>query len=476
MLREPGLVRFDTSTDKDFLIFRSDRSSMKTYNFDYTYALTIDTVNEILQLNLALIDLEVSYSRQNTGSSLTLTGKLAPWSIVTGGSNQLLRFNVLFSSGTLTVEEPTFGTRSYDLAGAIVQIEANLGWLGAGSSTNSQGNSDSTGLVFDFHSRTLPGTRGNVSAYQVIDPSGKLQQAGQILRDIMPDLLVQNKDKLQSIFARINPAPGNVGSWLAPKCWDYYYAESGGKGYLCFLCMVSDNPLPSALGFDTSIFSLFPNANTFFSISREMFLRNVVLPALQQTFSGSSFSVANLCGNWQLLNQNNVTIDKLTATSLICRIDSDGLGLRVTVSGGGPLKFLFGLADLPGAYFSWQVGSLYLLQFDATKQTVTFLPDPNPCKHADHYVPAADWVLLFVIDILNIAGIASLIYDATAGFINQINNLNVDGVNTCLGQAFGGNPINLANLVDWNRTGWQLTLQTAGLDGDFYMVADLQLS
>lgn len=449
---------------------------MKTYNFDYTYALSIDSVNEILQQNLASIDLEVSYSKQTSDSSLTLTGKLAPWSIVTGGSNQLLRFNVPFSSGTLTITESAFGTFSYDLAGTIVQIEANLGWLGAGSSPNSQGNSGSTGLVFNFQSSNLPGTQGNVSAYQVIDPSGKLQKAEQILRDIMPDLLVQNKSKLQSIFAQINPTPQNMGSWLTPKCWDYYYAESGGKGYLCFLCMISDHPLPSALGFDTSIFSLSPNANTFFSISREMFLRNVILPALQQTFSGSSFSVTNLCGNWQLINQNNVSIDKLTATSLTCRIDSDGLGLRVTASGGGPLKFLFGLADLPGSYFSWQVGSLYLLQFDTAKQTVTFLPDPNPCKHVDHYVPAADWVLLFVVDILNIAGIASAIYDATDGFINQINNLNVDGVNTAIGQAFGGNPINLANLVDWNRTGWTLTIQNSGLDGDFYMIGNLQLS
>ncbi len=449
---------------------------MKTYNFDYTYALTIDTVNEILQQNLAQIDLEVSYSSQTTDSNLTLTGKLAPWSITTGGSNQLLRFNVPFSSGILTVEESTVGTFSYDLTGVVVQIEANLGWLGADSSTNSQGNSDSTGLVFNFQSSDLPGKQGNISAYHVIDTGGKLQQAEQILRDIMPDLLVQNKSKLQSIFAQINPTPPNVGSWLAPKCWDYYYAESNGKGYLCFLCMISDNPLPSALGFDTSIFSLSPNANTFFSISREIFLRNVVLPALEQTFSGSSFSVEHLCGNWQLINQNNVSIDKLTATSLTCRIDSDGLGLRVTASGGGPLKFLFGLADLPGAYFNWQVGSLYLLQFNAAKQSVTFLPDPNPCKHADHYVPAGAWVLLFLIDILNIVGIASAIYDATDGFISQINNLNVDGVNTSIGQAFGGNPINLANLVDWNRAGWQLTLQTAGLDGDFYIAGNLQVS
>jgi len=255
-----------------------------------------------------------------------------------------------------------------------------------------------------------------------------------------------------------------------------YYVESNGKGYLCFLCMISDHPLPNSLGFDPSIFSLSPNANTFFSISREMFLSNIILPALQQTFNDGGFYVRTLCENCQLINANNVSIDKLTATMVSCAIDSNGLGLRVTASGGGPLKFLFGLADLPGAYFSWQVGSLYLLQFDATKQTVTFLPDPNPCKHVDHYVPAADWVLLFVIDIVNIAGIASFIYDATVGFINQINNINVDGVNTAIEQAFGGNPINLANLVDWNRSGWTLTIENAGLDGDFYLVGNLQLS
>lgn len=449
---------------------------MKTYNFDYTYALSIDNVNEILQQNLAQSDLEVSYTIQNGTSNLTLSGKLAPWSIVMGGCNQLLRFSIPFTSGTLTVEGSVFGNMSYDLAGVTVRIEANLGWLGPGSSTAAQGNSNNTGLIFNFQSSNSPGTQGNVSAYQVTDPGGKLQQASEILRSIMPDLLVENKSKLQSIFAQINPAPQNVGSWLTPKCWDYYYAESNGKGYLCFLCMISDDPLPSTLGFDPSIFSLSPNSNTFFSISREMFLSYIALPALQQTFSSGGFYVRNLCENWQVINANNVPIDKLTATMVSCKIDSNGLGLRVTASGGGPLKFLFGLADLPGAYFSWQVGSLYLLQFDATKQTVAFLPDPNPCKHADHYVPAADWVLLFFISIFNIVGIASFIYDATEGFINQINNINVNGVNAAIGQALGGNPVNLANLVDWNRPGWTLTIQNAGLDGDFYLVGNLQLS
>ena len=123
---------------------------MKTYNFDYTYALAIDTVNEILQKNLAQSDLEVSYSIQTANSNLTLSGKLAPWSIATGGSNQLLRFNIPFMSGTLTVEGSVFGSFSCDLTGAIVRIEANLGWLGPGSSTTSQGNSNNTGLAFNF--------------------------------------------------------------------------------------------------------------------------------------------------------------------------------------------------------------------------------------------------------------------------------------------------------------------------------------
>ena len=54
---------------------------MNTYGFDYAFALSVDAVNAILKRNLAGVAMNVHYTTkdEDTGSTITLTGKLAPW-------------------------------------------------------------------------------------------------------------------------------------------------------------------------------------------------------------------------------------------------------------------------------------------------------------------------------------------------------------------------------------------------------------
>ncbi|MBV9787983.1 MAG: TULIP family P47-like protein, partial [Chloroflexi bacterium] len=296
---------------------------MDTYGYDYSFALTRNTVNEILKLNLANVDMSVVYSSTDpkTGLNVTIQAKLAPWSLMPGGSNKLLRFNMPFTSGTLTIDG--LGKPPYDLTNAAVEIEANLGWLGS-ASVGTQGGGDQTKLVFNFQQSTSPDQHGYVSTVEVTN-NGHLDDLSiGVLHDVMPDVLIQNQANLQYIFANVNPTPANVSNWLAPKSWDYYYTEREQDqfGVLCFLCMLTDAPLPTTPAFDSSILTTSDDA--FLLISQPMFLQHIVLPSVQNSFNGS-FSLESDATGWKIVNQSSFNIGNVTANSFVCRPSDSGL-------------------------------------------------------------------------------------------------------------------------------------------------------
>ena len=101
---------------------------MKTYGYDYCYALSIAEVNKILTAEMAGMDLEIAYTTvdPDSGSTINIQGKLSPWQIVKGGSNKLINFNVPIAQGFLSLEGGAI-TGSYDLSNVTVEIQMNLG-------------------------------------------------------------------------------------------------------------------------------------------------------------------------------------------------------------------------------------------------------------------------------------------------------------------------------------------------------------
>jgi hypothetical protein len=135
---------------------------MKTYGFDYAFALSIDAVNAILRRNLAGVAMSVHYTTldEDTGSTITLSGKLAPWQIVRGGQNTLLNVNVPFGEGSLT---RTGGALkgNYDLSGVTVELQLSLGWMGAGDAQQGSGSgaaASSCSIPRTRKTRTTPAT------------------------------------------------------------------------------------------------------------------------------------------------------------------------------------------------------------------------------------------------------------------------------------------------------------------------------
>jgi hypothetical protein len=175
---------------------------MRTYGFDYVFAVSVDWVNGILARNLSHLT-SVAYKTvdEDTGSTISLNAQLAPWSVVAGGQNNLLNMNLPISSGSLTLTGGALkGDYKLDGVAAIMQI--SLGWMGTGTGQDATGAGTSTNLVFSPDNTKDKNNPGYVATLRILDPNKRLDSiASGLLRQYMTDVLVSNKDKLKYIFA-----------------------------------------------------------------------------------------------------------------------------------------------------------------------------------------------------------------------------------------------------------------------------------
>jgi hypothetical protein len=443
---------------------------VKTYGFDYAYALSLDEVNQILQRNLAQVSMVMHYTTHDpdSGSTITLQAELAPWSIVRGGQNNLLNMQVPISQGFLELEGGAI-TGSYDLTGVSAVIQARLGWVGTGSAQDASGSGSSSHLVFDPSGAPDPDTPGYVATILINDPQGNLDSvASGLLRAYFAAAIYANKAALKYILASIDPAPAQVASWLNPKQWNYFYCETADLAAFCFLCMLSDAAMPPP-AFDSTALSA--SANTSVLVSQQAFFANVVLPGVQAAFPSGAFALN--CPNDQcsITNKGDFDLDKVTAHSFVLTTSNDGNGLACQAKGGGPLKFLFGLAKLPNASYSWEVDTVNPLKF--ANPAVNFADDPQPTLKQDHDMPWYDWPLVVVLGITNVAGLVSMIYDLVENFSDQANKVGMGSINRNVQKATGGNVGSLTNLLAWEHGDQHLSVNEARLDGAFQIQGTL---
>ena len=439
---------------------------MKTYEFDYACAVLVSTINRTLTDNLSKLDITIDYTTvdQDSGSTITLKAKLDPWQIVTGGQNRLINVSIPFDEGFLAIEGGAI-TGSYDLSGVSVIVQISMGWMGAGDEQQAQGSGNNTKLTFNPTQTSINNNPGYVAPINVLDPDKQLDTISTgLLRSYIPAALVANKDKLEYIFANVNPKPANLGSWLQPAKWQYFYTAAGNVDALCFLCMMSDAPFPQS-AFDSSV--LRADTECILMVSQQQFFTNVVLPGIKTAYPGGTFTMSTQNELSTITNSGDFSIGSVTASSLTVTASDQGNGLKTVSSGGGPLKFLFGLVDLPGASYSWGITSTNPLQF--ANQQVSFQKDPNPTITQDHTVKWYDWVLLVVTGITNVVGLVAAIYDAVNGFHSKVDLVGTDTINKNVQASTGGTVVNLRSVVDWTLDQKQLTATDAGLSGAFYV-------
>lgn len=449
---------------------------MRTYGYDYSFAVSVDEVNKILVENLDNVDLELKYSGTDSqsGSAISLDAKMDPWQIIKGGQNALLRFSMPISDGYMSIEGPI--SNSYDLTNVTILIEVSLGWLGSSDIQETSGIGDITQLIFSPTQTKDPDNPGYVAVVNILDPDKRLDTVGLgLLRNYTQNILYENREKINYIFADVFPKPNNLSSWLNPYKWIYYY--STGKSYdaLCFLCMLRDTAWPESPAFDST--SLTSDTNATILVSQETFFNNVVLPSVKSTFSGGDFSTDvstdESCTIKNGKDFNVKTSDgNITASSFKLTTSDGGNGLKTKTSGGGSLKFFFGLTKLPNASYSWSCEDTNPLQYK--DDNITFLADSNPVTHHDQTIHWYDWVLLVVVGITSLPGLISIIVDSIDDFSDQVNDVGINNINDGLSTAVSGAMVNLANVINWStKDGQKFVSSKAGLNGALYVYGNL---
>ena len=447
---------------------------MLTNGYDYIFALSWDAVNDILTANLKDKDIEIVATQTDSdlGLTVSLDIKLAPWQISAGGGNSLVHLSLPIREGRMEIDGGT-APLILDLAGVSIIVETTLGWLGSGGQPQASGDANSSQLVL-LPSSTTAADPGGVALVALNDPRNVLTSLSRaFLTQNIIDVLIANQDKLQYIFANINPTPANVASWLRPVKWQYFnvYSETGPCA-LAFLCQLSDKPFPPQPTFDAA--NLSPDHNTLLLISQKVFFDNVVLPSAQAAFPGGSFTTTVNSAEQATVKNNgtfgmgSTQVYSYTATTL-----NNDSGLQVSVSGGGPLKFLFDL-DLPDSSYSWSIESKNLLSLSNTSLVLS--RDPNPMINHDESISPGGWILLVLAGITAGSSVGLTVSEAVTGFAELSHGLGVDLSNSALQQAVSGSMVNLANLVDWNTTTRTFTPVAAGLVTALYIRGDFVLS
>jgi len=449
---------------------------MDTYDYDYSYALTKDKVNEIMSKNLASVSMPLVYTDHDpvTGAITKINVNLGVWSMADGGQNSLVKLNIPIKEGFLSISGLPGVNGSWDMTGVTMLVEVNLGWMGTGDEQELIGEGSLISLVFSPTQDATSSDPGYVAIITVTDPSLQLTSAAAgMLKQIAQAAFYENRDNLKYIFAGVVPIPSGAATWLRPYKWQYYVA-SGAIEALCFLCMLSDVPFPSTPAFDST--ALVAGSNAVALISQKAFFTNTLLPAIKTSFPNGSFSVSESDQHSLISNSGsfNVSVDgdNINTDSFKLWPSDSGNGLQTSSAGGGPLKFLFGWADLPDAFYSWTVKTVNPTSLNLSTGVMTFKDDPSPTTTHDQDIPWYDYIILVGLG-LTLAGLISDIIGAVNDFGDKVNEVGMSNINNAAQSSFDGNVVNVTNLLDWEAQGQSFTLTAGGLDGALFFRGNL---
>ena len=422
---------------------------MDTGQWDTIYAIHLNQVNAALAKSTGKVPQTFSLSGVDF-VPYTVQGQFSRWSVIPGGSGQLIWLQLDIGSGSFML-----GTghqaQSAPLAGISIQVEVSLQLIPAqaGGST----------LQFDFKAVGKPGQAvpGLVTPLKLLDPNKALNPAmADALPGLMANFLVNNAAAVTYVFASINPANAATVKWLEPVKSDYVYLQSNaGDGYLAILSVTSDRDISSYLRqVDPSLIA--PGVQGFFVISTNLFMQFVVLPLLPgawgngATAASFSFSPANhTISNTGNLGANGVTQGAITYYP---EITSFGMA----VNGGNLTTAVSGNCDLKmGMSMDYSISTACPAGYSSATKTLAFRPDPNPGEHHDTHIPWYDYLMGPLPDIIVAAVIPAIANGIASGLTGQLQNITVLD--------------NPPQAVQWSQQG-NMQVATAGLAGALYLM------
>ena len=191
---------------------------MDTIGWDVVYATSITKINQ--QLKKSMSKLVTTFQFQY--NDVSFTGEFDAWQIEPNGSNAKIRFNCPIKKGSLTITSKTGQKNVTDLSGIVPEMELQLTFIDSDSGANAKN------LIFNCKVKGKKPGDSTPGAVTVVnsDVTGKINPENDpetwgLLNNYLPDIFINNKEKLSYIFAQVNLALEGDESWLTPKKFIY---------------------------------------------------------------------------------------------------------------------------------------------------------------------------------------------------------------------------------------------------------------
>ncbi|MDD3247229.1 MAG: TULIP family P47-like protein [Methanosarcina sp.] len=248
---------------------------MLTKGWDTISIVKLERINSDLAGVWAGVDSHFSYT--SSKPEVHINGLFACWSIIEGGGGRILRLKLPIQSGEITL-----GQTKVNLENTSAIIEITLSLL------PSQNNI--TVLKSEYQnlaknrSEMIPETNGWVLPITFLDSGGKVGALSNVVLDSICKYLISNPKQFELIFAEISFAKSGSPTWAIPQKCAYSYLDSG---YLAILSVCSDKNI-SQLPLDVDITGISLGASSFYVMSSELMLKNLILPGLADIYQNCS--------------------------------------------------------------------------------------------------------------------------------------------------------------------------------------------
>lgn len=347
---------------------------MNLNGWDVAFVASVDYINGALAQSTDHLIQEFDSTEQDFHAS----GKFGTWSIVPGGSGNLLMLQLEIASG----EVVHGGAPAIDIGGMSVVFQVSLQFLPIPGKPTGQS------LSFQFSQNSSKGAAPGAVSPHAMNDGGKLtpmQKAA--LASSIADALVAGAGSISFVFATVDPEQAVGVDWLKPVVSGYAYVPPSDKrpAMLAVLSMTSAHDI-AALPLTVDPALLPDTGNAGMAISTNLFLGNVFAPVLAsslQTQSSLAVAASGTLQNTQQLSLPDVKGHTPAVNSLSATVVDD----RINIS-------LSGECDMNlGASLTFDASSVVQVSFDAATHKINFAQVGDPAFHSDRHVPWYDHLI-----------------------------------------------------------------------------------
>ena len=293
---------------------------MLTKGWDTISIVKQDTINS---------DLKSIWNSQNAHFNESLSGGIGHvegifdcFQVVDGGGGRIVRMKIPIKSGNLTLNESKI-----DLKGISAIIEITLSMMPIHKDLSVL-KAEYKNLAKNRQEMTEE-KKGWILPITLVDPDKKTGAYANVVLDSICSYLLENSTQLELIFAEINFAKNTSPEWALPKKCAYSYLDSG---YLAIMA-VCDNRDISGLPLDIDVSGISLGTNSFYVMSSELMLKNLILPGLIDLYQNAGKS-SYIYMNRELFNTHELHMHEIKSGAIyytpvvyhngnIARVDGD---------------------------------------------------------------------------------------------------------------------------------------------------------